>query len=1293
MHWQISLDVLILILSGILSTITAIGLWGKRRSPGAIYLFVMLIAGAIWCLTAAFEHASNSASLQILATKIQYIGSFALAPAYLLFALALIRSENRFSFRTHLLIWSIPVLTVTLAFSNEYHGLIWTGFTWLEENGRLIYHHGVWFGISVIYSYGILLAGSILIFKSAVNQTAISKKQVFTILLAILIPWVANLTYITNIFPIPGIDPTPFAFAVSNILLAISIYLFRLFSITPIARDKVIDKMNDLVIVLDAKLHIVDLNPAALTLFDVKRSEAIGVLAIELLKYWPYLERILLKGIENITFVKTIQDIHGQWYRLRISPLQDRNENQTGWLILMQDITEEKQKDDEVRRLASIVETANESIVLTNIDGKILYVNPYFEKVTGYSAEEALGENPRILKSGAQADDFYEAMWKLISSGQAWEGRFINKRKDGSLYHEAGTIFPIKNSEGKISNYAAVKRDITGQVMAEQALQNFSEKLTFIHEINIQLSEISALDDICRIAVQSGLEKLGFERLAIWLIDMNDPAYLCGMYGTDEQGNIRDERKHRFLTSRIEQDIFSSHKERVLHLENYLLRNERSEIVGKGDLISVSLWDDQKAIGYLVADSLFTGQSISQNQQKIFLLFAQVVANQITRKRYEENIQDSERQYRLLADNATDVIWTMNLQGHFTYISPSVKQMRGFTPEEVLGQSIAESLTPTSNEIAAPIFENIIQTVQTGEQLAEIPIYELEQPCKDGSTIWVEIITSIMYDDNGEALGILGVTRDITERKKAETATQLHAKRMALLNEITQAAIQQTDFDEMLQTLADRLGDLLGADGCYITLWDEKTQSAIPAAAFGPSRDTYRTDGVPQSGEPTLTESALKHGHVLVISDVFNTSYLSPRIAAKFPARSGLALPLIANNQKLGAALIAFNTQREYTQAEIEISQQAAQQIALAVLKSRLLEEAEQRAKEAETLRLASAAIVTTLEQEQAIERILEELNQVVPYDSASVLMIRDFEMVIVGARGFKNPKQILGLKFAVKNDTPNKVVFETRQPYIIDDAPTQYEAFKKEPHNHIRGWMGIPLMIRENLIGMLALDSQQPGRFSQDHARLANAFADQVAIALENARLFEETRRLAITDSLTNLYNRRHFMELARREFERTVRHKTPLSIIMLDIDRFKKINDTYGHLVGDQVLQTAAYICRKNIRSIDFIGRYGGEEFVILLPDTPLVGHPKNEDGPNDKGILPAERVAERIRQRIAEAVLEIGENSIAITVSLGVAEYNPISTSIENVIDYADRALLQAKSRGRNIVYIWKSEENLA
>jgi diguanylate cyclase (GGDEF)-like protein len=336
---------------------------------------------------------------------------------------------------------------------------------------------------------------------------------------------------------------------------------------------------------------------------------------------------------------------------------------------------------------------------------------------------------------------------------------------------------------------------------------------------------------------------------------------------------------------------------------------------------------------------------------------------------------------------------------------------------------------------------------------------------------------------------------------------------------------------------------------------------------------------------------------------------------------------------------------------------------------------------------------VTTLEQDQAIERILEELNQVVPYDSASVLLTHGLDMEIVGARGFENPNDILNLRFALTEETPNKVVFETRKPYVLDDAQEKYSAFTKPPHNHIHGWMGIPLLLRDRLIGMLALDSQQPGRFNEDHARLASAFADQVVIALENARLFEETRRLAITDSLTNLYNRRHFMELARQEFERARRYKTPLAIIMLDIDLFKNINDTYGHLVGDQVLQTTAYICRKNLRTVDTMGRFGGEEFVIMLPETTLTRPPDKDIETEELSPLPAQIVAERLLQKVANETFEIGENSIKVTISLGVAEFKTSDFNIENVIDHADQALLQAKNQGRNKVVIWTPEENLA
>ncbi len=736
-----------------------------------------------------------------------------------------------------------------------------------------------------------------------------------------------------------------------------------------------------------------------------------------------------------------------------------------------------------------------------------------------------------------------------------------------------------------------------------------------------------------------------------------------------------------------------SGSQRVYHNQDQPLQNHKSEVIGTGDIAASTLWDGYNIIGYISIDNFISRQPISKNQRELLVLFAQIIGNLASRKRIEAEVQKSERRYRLLASNALDVIWTMDLQGRFTYVSPSVEHLRGYTPEEVLLQTMEETLTPESYKIADEAFNQILGAIQAGEIFAHPPYFELEQPCKDGSTVWTEVITTLMYDQDDTPLGILGVTRDITERKKTEKSLQAYAYQQSLLNEITQAAIQQTELDEMLQILADRMGDLLEADGCYITLWDEKTQTVNPAAAYGPLRDHYKVSVHPQPGEATLTELALNHEDVLIIQDVFDTPYISQRIAAKFPARSGIALPLIANNQKLGAALISFNHQRQYTQAEIDLSKQAAQQIALAILKTRLLEEAEQRAKEADTLRFASAAIASSLEQDQAIEQILEELSRVVPYDSASVLLSKGTEMEVVGARGFDNPSEILGLRFTNTKDTPNKIVYDTREPLILKNAPDKYPAFRYPPHNHIRCWMGIPLLIHDNLIGMLALDSKKPDQFKQNHARLASAFAGQVAIALENARLFEETRRLAITDSLTNLYNRRHFMELARREFDRSKRYNTPLSIIMLDLDHFKKVNDTFGHLAGDQVLQNVALICRENLRSIDIIGRYGGEEFVILLPETPLTRPADKKIETKDLDPLPAQIVAERLRQTFAHKGLEISGNTIILTISLGIAEFANADISIENVINHADQALLQAKNTGRNRVITWNDEDNLA
>jgi diguanylate cyclase (GGDEF)-like protein len=189
-------------------------------------------------------------------------------------------------------------------------------------------------------------------------------------------------------------------------------------------------------------------------------------------------------------------------------------------------------------------------------------------------------------------------------------------------------------------------------------------------------------------------------------------------------------------------------------------------------------------------------------------------------------------------------------------------------------------------------------------------------------------------------------------------------------------------------------------------------------------------------------------------------------------------------------------------------------------------------------------------------------------------------------------------------------------------------------------------------------------------------------ALVLENVKLYELARireeqyhRLSITDVLTGISNRRHILEEGTKVFLRAQRYKLPLSLLMIDIDRFKRINDTYGHSTGDRAICKLASICRQLVRESDLTGRLGGEEFVIVLPDTPLDG---------------AINLAERLRKTVEEEKIPADDNScFSMSVSIGVATYNDSSINFENMLSCSDMALYKAKELGRNRVVIAEDE----
>jgi diguanylate cyclase (GGDEF)-like protein len=382
---------------------------------------------------------------------------------------------------------------------------------------------------------------------------------------------------------------------------------------------------------------------------------------------------------------------------------------------------------------------------------------------------------------------------------------------------------------------------------------------------------------------------------------------------------------------------------------------------------------------------------------------------------------------------------------------------------------------------------------------------------------------------------------------------------------------------------------------------------------------------------------------------------------------------MIWQDQVIGVIDVLHNVEtRRFTQADLDLLTLFANQAAIAVENARLLEAAQRRAEEAETLRQAGAVVTATLRQDEAIENILEQLERVVPYDSASVQLLREGYTEIIGGHGWPDPAAVVGQRLPVPGDNPNTVVIQQRRPYTLGNARTAYPTFREEPHSHIQSWLGVPLIVHDRVIGMLAIESTQPDYFTPNHARLAAAFADQVAIAIENARLYAEVQQLAITDDLTGLYNRRGFFELGRHEVERACRFRRPLAAIMLDLDHLKEVNDTYSHVVGDQVLVGVAACCRQELREVDLLGRCGGDEFVALLPECDLAD---------------VKRVAERLRQRIAQTAIETDRGPVTITASLGVAGFDEGCADLEALLSRADQALLYAAKRaGRNQVSVW-------
>jgi two-component system cell cycle response regulator len=218
-------------------------------------------------------------------------------------------------------------------------------------------------------------------------------------------------------------------------------------------------------------------------------------------------------------------------------------------------------------------------------------------------------------------------------------------------------------------------------------------------------------------------------------------------------------------------------------------------------------------------------------------------------------------------------------------------------------------------------------------------------------------------------------------------------------------------------------------------------------------------------------------------------------------------------------------------------------------------------------------------------------------------------------------------------------------------------------------GFADFPIVTNDRLVGLLAVAGRNVARMSKETETFLGQAANQSYIVMENSRLYERVRNLSVRDSLTDLFNHRHSMALVDHELQRVGRYQEGFSVLMIDIDHFKRVNDEHGHPAGDGVLREVSHVLRDTLRTVDAVGRYGGEEFVAILP------HTKIEE---------ARQTADRLRKRIEEHPFKVGDRAVHVTVSVGVASYpSETADSGDALVSEADRALYRAKEAGRNRV----------
>jgi diguanylate cyclase (GGDEF)-like protein len=480
-----------------------------------------------------------------------------------------------------------------------------------------------------------------------------------------------------------------------------------------------------------------------------------------------------------------------------------------------------------------------------------------------------------------------------------------------------------------------------------------------------------------------------------------------------------------------------------------------------------------------------------------------------------------------------------------------------------------------------------------------------------------------------------------------------------LLTQIGQAISSRLDQDEVLRTIHTELGQIFNTSNFYIAFQegDEiRFELEVQDDRILPKRS--------RRPENAFTEHVIRTGQPLLIrSDLEKTRIrLGVTYRPESPAKCLCAAPILLGNKPAGV-MVAMSKEREFVfeQRDLDVLVTAAGQVSVAVENARLFAEEQRRSRQLAFLNNISRTAISSDDPVHMLGQIVGEIQKNFSFDHIGIGLLdygtKEIEIKAeAGATAHAMGKRIpLGIGIL------GRVARTGERALVQNGLEGQVGAILPES----RSVLCIPITYGEKLLGALNIESNNESAFSPQDVLILNTLADLLATALHNAFVFQKMQQQAITDGLTGIKTRRFFWEALSAEWKRASRSGRPFSVVLIDLDKFKEVNDTMGHFEGDLALARVGRLLEQKSRQSNVVARYGGDEFIILMPET----------GPDQAQVL-----AERLRQWIVQDPM-LSERHI--TGSFGVASFPTHGFSIEDIIRVADAGMYVSKRSGGNLV----------